>query len=121
MFPRYPTKPSRGDEGRRLRLGSGIAAVYEIQPGSTEKQSPGVIDEISGPMLREELTLVSGAAEMLHQIDEKGMKLGLVTSTPKKNMVLKLAPLRKADLITSLKPSLPATIFGIKNRMPSRW
>jgi len=28
---------------------------------------------------------------MLHQIDAKGMKLGLVTSTPKKNMLLKLA------------------------------
>jgi len=88
----------------------------KYSPEALKSKALGVIDEISGPMLRAELTLVSGAAEMLHQIDAKGMKLGLVTSTPNKNMVLKLAPLRKAGFDNLFKAVI--TSDDIRNKKP---
>jgi len=88
----------------------------KYSPDELKRRALRVIDEISGPMLREELALVSGAAEMLQQIDAKGMKLGLVTSTPKKNMVLKLAPLRKAGFDNLFKAVI--TSDDIRNKKP---
>jgi phosphoglycolate phosphatase len=57
-----------------------------------------LIDRISTPMLQNDIALFPGAADALLQIHANGMKLGLVTSTPQKNMALKLAPLKKAGI-----------------------
>lgn len=55
-----------------LNWGLVLPPSTKYSPEALISKALGVIDEISGPMLRDEVTLVSGAVEMLHQIDGKG-------------------------------------------------
>lgn len=52
-----------------------------------------VRDELFPVMLRERTTLIEGAEDLLKKIREGGTLLGLVTSTPRKNLLYKWMPL----------------------------
>ena len=52
-----------------------------------------VRDELFPVMLRERTTLIPGADELLKKIHERGPGIGLVTSTPRRNLEYKWIPL----------------------------
>ena len=52
-----------------------------------------VRDELFPVMLRERTTLIPGADELLKKIHERGTGIGLVTSTPRRNLEYKWIPL----------------------------
>jgi phosphoglycolate phosphatase len=57
------------------------------------KQMWGVRDELFPAMLRERTTLIPGADDLLRAIREGGAGIGLVTSTPRRNLENKWIPL----------------------------
>ena len=54
----------------------------------------GVISEIYPRMFRTEVKMIEGAGGILREIARSGMKIGLVTSTPRRLLEEKLRPLR---------------------------
>jgi len=56
------------------------------------------IDEIYPRMFRKEVKIIEGADEILKRINECGMKIGLVTSTPRNFLEDKLYPLKRAGI-----------------------
>ena len=57
------------------------------------KQMWAVRDELFPAMLRERTTLIPGADDLLRKIHKGGTGMGLVTSTPRKNLQYKWMPL----------------------------
>ena len=57
-----------------------------------------IIDDIAPPMFRQQIKLIPGAAEICKKIAARGMKIGLVTSTPADYIAVKLVPLKKAGV-----------------------
>ncbi len=57
-----------------------------------------IIDDIAPPMFRKQIKLIPGAAEVCKKIAAQGKLIGLVTSTPRDYISVKLAPLRKAGI-----------------------
>lgn len=80
------------------------------------RKARGIIDEISGPMFREAVTLVAGTGEVLRQIRRKGLKLGIVTSTPRNNLALKLTPLKEAGVDAFFESII--TSDDVRNKKP---
>jgi 2-phosphoglycolate phosphatase len=60
------------------------------------RKARGIIDEVAPIMFQEQIKVIPGAADMLNAITAAGMKLALVTSTLRKYMAVKLAPLAAA-------------------------
>ncbi len=58
----------------------------------------GIIDDVAPSLFGEEVGLIPGAAEILKNIAAWGSRIGLVTSTPRQNLALKMKPLEKAGL-----------------------
>jgi HAD superfamily hydrolase (TIGR01509 family) len=58
----------------------------------------GVIDEIYPRMFRKEVKIIEGAAGILKRIAARGIKIGLVTSTPRTLLEDKLYPLQQASV-----------------------
>jgi len=81
-----------------------------------------VRDELFPVMLREGTTLIPGAEDLLKKLRDRGARIGLVTSTPKKNLENKWIPLEDcgirqffdavvtADDVEERKPSPEALI-----------
>jgi phosphoglycolate phosphatase len=65
----------------------------ERDRGDLLKQMWAVRDELFPLMLRERTTIIAGADGLLRKIREAGAKIGLVTSTPRKNLENKWIPL----------------------------
>ena len=57
-----------------------------------------VIDQVAPPMFHEQTKLIPGTGEIFRQFASKGIKIGLVTSTPAKQMPVKMIPLNNAGL-----------------------
>jgi HAD superfamily hydrolase (TIGR01549 family) len=57
-----------------------------------------IIDEIYPRMFRKEIKMIEGADEILKRIAARGMKIGLVTSTPRTFLEDKLYPLKLAGI-----------------------
>ena len=57
-----------------------------------------IIDEIYPRMFRKEIKMIEGADEILKRIAARGMKIGLVTSTPRTLLEDKLYPLQQAGV-----------------------
>lgn len=72
----------------------------QMYPGKTRKEKTflfkkirGIIDEIYPNLFGSQAKLITKAKETLETISQKGIKLGIVTSTPRENMKIKLYPL----------------------------
>ena len=57
-----------------------------------------IIDEIAPSLFREQIKLIPGAADMCAKLAASNLKMGLVTSTPRDYLAVKLTPLREADI-----------------------
>ena len=57
-----------------------------------------IIDHIAPPLFRQQLKLIPGAAGVCEKIAACSLKIGLVTSTPRDYIAIKMAPLRKAGI-----------------------
>jgi len=81
------------------------------------RQMWAVRDELFPAMLRERTTLIPGADDLLRKIRDGGVGIGLVTSTPKKNLENKWLPLGEPGI----KHFFAATITSddVKERKPS--
>ncbi len=75
-----------------------------------------VIDEIAPRLFRRQAQLIPGAAGMLKQIAVKGMRIGLVTSTPMANLAEKMTPLKTAGLDKLL--AVIITTDDVHNKKP---
>lgn len=87
-----------------------------------------MIAEIQPQMLRENLKLITGAADILRALSKAGLNIGLVTSTLRKYLEDKLTPLRAAgidrlfqmilteDELSTRKPS-PVSLIECGKRM----
>ncbi len=63
---------------------------------------------ISPEMFKQRVTLLPGAADSLRQVAACGLKLALVTSTPRQNMPAKLEPLKAAGVFDLLQEIITA-------------
>jgi len=57
-----------------------------------------IIEEVAPPMFRRQIKLIPGAAEACTRIAASNLIMGLVTSTPRQYLAVKLAPLQEAGL-----------------------
>jgi phosphoglycolate phosphatase len=75
-----------------------------------------IIDDIAPPMFRKQIKLIPGAADILKWIAARGLKIGLVTSTPTDYIAGKLAPLKKAGVDNLLEVVITAD--DVVNKKP---
>lgn len=57
-----------------------------------------IVEEVYPALFREQVTVIDGAVNILHQLVFKGIKLGIVTSTPKKHIDHKMGILEKMGI-----------------------
>lgn len=57
-----------------------------------------IVEEVYPALFREQVTVIDGAVDILHQLVVKGIKLGIVTSTPKKHINHKMRILEKMGI-----------------------
>ena len=57
-----------------------------------------IIDDIAPSMFRQQIKLIPGAAEACTRIAAENLKMGLVTSTPRDYLAVKLVPLQEAGI-----------------------
>jgi phosphoglycolate phosphatase len=74
-----------------------LPETFKDKKDDTIKRITRIIEDIYPDLFRQYVTLIPGTSEMLKQISVAGMKLGMVTSTPKNNMKEKLLPLKDAN------------------------
>jgi HAD superfamily hydrolase (TIGR01509 family) len=74
-----------------------LPATFKDKKDVTIKKITRIIEEIYPDLFRQYVTLFPGTSEMLEQLSVAGMKLGMVTSTPKNDMKEKLLPLKDAN------------------------
>ena len=79
-------------------------------------EARAIIDDIAPPMFRRQIKLIPGAAETCKKIAARGMKIGLVTSTPAVYISFKLAPLREAGIEKLLQ--VIVTADDVVNKKP---
>ncbi len=75
-----------------------------------------IIDDIAPALFRKQIKLISGAADICEKIAARNMKIGLVTSTPRDYISVKLAPLRKAGIENLLQVIITAD--DVVNKKP---
>ncbi len=61
-------------------------------------EARSMISVIAPPLMQKELRLISGADRILKLLADEGIKIGLVTSTRRNDIKVKLAPLRNASV-----------------------
>lgn len=76
-----------------------------------------VIDEIAPPMFHKQIQLIPGTDEIFRMIALSGMKIGIVTSSPAKQMPIKLIPLTNAGLEKQLE--VIVTADDVRHKKPS--
>jgi HAD superfamily hydrolase (TIGR01509 family) len=69
------------------------AKIDEILP-----RIRAIVEEVSPPIFLERTAMVKGAEELLKRLSSAGIKLGVVTSTKRRHLVLKLGPIRESGL-----------------------
>lgn len=75
-----------------------------------------IIDDIAPPLFRQQLKLIPGAAGVCKKISTCGLKIGLVTSTPRDYVAVKMGPLRKAGIEKMLQ--VIVTADDVVNKKP---
>jgi 2-phosphoglycolate phosphatase len=75
-----------------------------------------IIDDIAPAMFRKQIKLIPGAAEVCKKIAAQGKLIGLVTSTPRDYISVKLGPLRKAGIENLLQ--VIVTADDVANKKP---
>ena len=75
-----------------------------------------IIDDIAPALFRKQIKLIPGAADVCEKIAARNMKIGLVTSTPRDYISVKLAPLRKAGIENLLQ--VIVTADDVVNKKP---
>ena len=75
-----------------------------------------IIDHIAPPLFRQQLKLIPGAAGVCEKIAACSLKIGLVTSTPRDYIAIKMAPLRKAGIEKLLQ--VIVTADDVVNKKP---
>ena len=73
-----------------------------------------IIDDIAPPLFSQQLKLVPGAADVCEKIAACSLKIGLVTSTPRNYIAVKMGPLRKAGIEKLLQVIVTADDVIIK-------
>jgi phosphoglycolate phosphatase len=79
-------------------------------------EARAIIDDIAPPMFRKQIKLIPGAADILKRIAARGLKIGLVTSTPTDYIAVKLVPLKKAGVDNLLEVVITAD--DVVNKKP---
>ncbi len=62
------------------------------------EKARGIVDDIAPSMFDDQVKIIPGTADALHNIAARGLKLALVTSTLREYMAIKLVPLAKAGV-----------------------
>jgi len=81
------------------------------------EKARGIIDEIAPPMFRKQAKLIPGTDVIFREIASMGVKIGLVTSTPAKQMAVKMIPLSNAGLVHLLE--VIVTADDVRHKKPS--
>ncbi len=81
------------------------------------QKARGIIDEIAPPMFHNQVKLIPGTDVIFREIASKGLKIGLVTSTPAQNMAAKMIPLSNAGLAHLLE--VIVTADDVRHKKPS--
>jgi len=76
-----------------------------------------IIDMIAPPLMQKELRLVPGADGILKTLADAGIKIGLVTSTRRRDMKLKLAPLHNASVASLIE--VVVTTDDVRHQKPA--
>ena len=76
-----------------------------------------VIDEVAPPMFHKQIQLIPGTEEIIRQFAGGGIKIGLVTSSPAKQMPVKLIPLNNAGLEKHLE--VIVTADDVRHKKPA--
>jgi phosphoglycolate phosphatase len=79
-------------------------------------EARAIIDEIAPPLFRKQVKLIPGAAVVCEKIAASKLKIGLVTSTPRDYIEVKLAPLRSAGIEKLLQ--VIVTADDVANKKP---
>jgi HAD superfamily hydrolase (TIGR01509 family) len=77
-----------------------------------------VIAEIAPGLFRQEVKIIAGAAELLKEIVAAGKKVGLVTSTARPYLAIKLEPLQKAGVKDLLEVIITSDDVAAKKPAP---
>lgn len=75
-----------------------------------------IIDDIAPSLFRKQVKLIPGTADVCQKIAAARLKMGLVTSTPRDYIAVKLAPLRMAGIEKMLQVIVTAT--DVDNKKP---
>jgi 2-phosphoglycolate phosphatase len=81
------------------------------------KAAMEIIYDIYPEMFGNDLKLIPGAESILREISSDGMKIGIVTSTPKEGMSYKLQTLKKAGLEKLIEVVITAD--DVQNKKPA--
>ena len=76
-----------------------------------------IIDEIAPQMFRKQVQLIPGAEVIFSEMAVKGIKIGLVTSTPAQQMAVKMVPLINAGLYEQLEAIV--TTDDVRHKKPA--
>lgn len=94
-----------------------------LPPGTRERRDEiaagavGIISDIYPRMFGNDLNLIPGADAILKEIASTGMKIGIVTSTPKEGMHFKLQALKQAGV--EKLPSVIITADDVQHKKPA--
>ncbi|RLC10526.1 MAG: hypothetical protein DRI24_20190 [Deltaproteobacteria bacterium] len=82
------------------------------------KRTREIIDEIYPNLFGTHAKLIPNAKETLETISQKGIKMGIVTSTPRENMKVKLPPLVDSGINDLLEVIIHADDVSLKKPAP---
>jgi len=75
-----------------------------------------IIDDIAPALFRKQIKLIPGAADTCKKISSRRLKIGLVTSTPRDYLAVKLVPLKEAGIEHLLE--VIVTADDVANKKP---
>ena len=81
------------------------------------EKARAVIDQVAPPMFHAQTKLIPGTGEIFRQFASRGIKIGLVTSTPAKQMPIKMIPLNNAGLEKQLE--VIVTADDVRQKKPA--
>jgi phosphoglycolate phosphatase-like HAD superfamily hydrolase len=91
--------------------------TMKIRKKELSEKAGMIIDKVAPPMFRDRVKLIPGAEIMFGDISAMGAKMGLVTSTPGRQMENKMPALRSAGLEKMLEAIVTAD--DVRNKKPS--
>ncbi len=80
-------------------------------------EARSMISVVAPPLMQKELRLMPGADRILKRLADEGIKIGLVTSTRRNDINVKLAPLRNASVLKLIEVII--TIDDVNHQKPA--